>query len=96
MRRAAHTDLAHKDIRQALRQAGFTVVDTASQGDGFPDLVCISQDGRVCLMEVKTLENMRAGKIVKEVEFMLKLVNPVYRMASSVEQAIEIMYEAAK
>jgi len=93
MRRAAHTDTEHANIRQALRAAGFVVIDTSSQGSGFPDLLVVAPDGRVCLMEIKTIENMRAGKLVKEIEFMLKLVNPIYRMTSSIDQAIEIMYE---
>ena len=39
MRRAARTDANHAAIRDALRKAGASVVDTSSVGGGFPDLV---------------------------------------------------------
>lgn len=41
MRRvAAKVDANHAEIRDGLRQLGFSVADTARLGHGFPDLVC--------------------------------------------------------
>jgi Holliday junction resolvase len=52
MRRAARRDANHALIRDALRHLGYTVADTASLGNGFPDLV--AHDGHhVLLVEVK-------------------------------------------
>lgn len=40
MRRAAKVDNNHAEIRDGLRQLGFSVADTSRLGAGFPDLVC--------------------------------------------------------
>jgi hypothetical protein len=88
MRQKARTDGNHKPIMQALRKAGYKVISTHQAGSGFPDLVVIGKTGKVAiLMEDKTRESMTPD----EVEFILKLVDPVYRMAFSPEQAVEIM-----
>jgi hypothetical protein len=88
MRQKARTDGNHKDIMTALRKAGYKVISTHQAGSGFPDLVVIGKTGKVAiLMEDKTRESMTPD----EVEFILKLVDPVYRMAFSPEQAVEIM-----
>lgn len=53
MRYAAKVDSTHAEVRDALRQAGATVKDTARVGDGFPDLL-VNWRGRVLFIEVKT------------------------------------------
>ena len=45
-------DANHAAIRDALRDCGVTVVDTADLGDGFPDLVC-GRHGATVLLEIK-------------------------------------------
>lgn len=52
MRRAAKVDANQKDIVDALRLAGASVVSTASMADGFPDLV-VGYEGANYLIEVK-------------------------------------------
>lgn len=52
MRRRARTDANHADVRDALRVAGWTVIDTSRAGDGFPDLVALKH-GRIEFVEVK-------------------------------------------
>lgn len=52
MRRAPRTDANHADVREALRKAGWVVVDTSRAGAGFPDLVALKA-GRIELIEVK-------------------------------------------
>ena len=87
-RQAAKTDTHHAEIRDALRKLGYTVIDTARMGDGFPDLVVVDADGFVTLIEVKS---DGGGVTEAEAEFMLKLINPAYRIVFSAEQAIRIM-----
>ena len=52
MRRAAKVDANQKEIVDALRSAGASVVSTASMADGFPDLV-VGFRGENYLLEVK-------------------------------------------
>jgi len=51
--RAKRTDSNHKEIVQALRAAGVSVMDTSAVGRGFPDLV-IGWNGQNYLAEIKT------------------------------------------
>ena len=84
-------DINHKPVADAFRAAGCIVTDTAALGAGFPDLVVVAPDGRVLLVEVKTPENMRAGKIEREVEFMVRHVTDSYRIVATPEQAAAII-----
>ena len=85
------TDANHVPIKNALRQAGFTVIDCAKYGDGFPDLVVITRSGRAVLVEVKTETGAQVKKA--QLNFMLQLVEPVYRIVTGEEQAIEVIQE---
>jgi hypothetical protein len=84
-------DINHKAVMDAFKAAGAVVTDTAALGNGFPDLVVVKPDGQVLLVEVKTPENMRAGKIAREVEFMISHVMGSYRLVTTPEQAAEIV-----
>jgi len=57
MRYAKRRDTNHQDITQALRKAGFEVIDFASAGHDIPDLLAVKplQDGKAytCWVEVK-------------------------------------------
>ena len=53
MRRAARTDTTHASIRDGLRACGYSVADTRSLGDGFPDLL-VGAHGHTYLIECKT------------------------------------------
>ena len=57
MRYAKRRDNNHKEITQALRQAGFEVIDFASAGHSIPDLLAIREaqpgDAWICWVEVK-------------------------------------------
>jgi hypothetical protein len=53
------TDANQSEIAAALRQAGYHVTNTAMVGNGFPDLLVCTNDGRVVLLEIKT----QAGKL---------------------------------
>jgi hypothetical protein len=94
-----NTDATHKSVRDGLRAAGLVVVDTASVGGGFPDLLVVNpESGRVGFMalEVKSFDNIRAGKIEKEIKFMLRLVPEFYRMIEDPEVAVRVMRDMLK
>lgn len=50
---AKRTDGNHKDIRQAMRDAGCEVEDMSGSGKGFPDTLVYTADGRLLLVEIK-------------------------------------------
>lgn len=86
-------DSNHSEIRSALRKAGFIVYDTSKFGEGFPDLVVVLKNGRAAILtEIKP----EGGGQIKpdEVTFMLKLVEPAYRIVMSSQQAIDVLREA--
>jgi hypothetical protein len=63
------------------------VIKTASVGDGFPDLVVVLPDGQVVLVEIKTPHYPKIK--TDQVELMLKLVSPAYRIWMTPEQAVQ-------
>jgi len=79
---AKRTDANHKEIMQAFRGFGATVLDLSRQGMGCPDLL-ISHQGSMALVEVKT----PGGKFTPQQElFMTCWQAPVHRV-ESVEEA---------
>ena len=52
-RYAARRDTTHADVRDGLRQAGYSVFDAGSVGGDFPDLV-VGAHGLTFLIEVKS------------------------------------------
>lgn len=50
--RHGRRDTTHKEVRDALRSIGATVVDTGDVGGSFPDLV-VGYRGKTFLVEVK-------------------------------------------
>jgi hypothetical protein len=56
---AARTDQTHAEVRDALRRLGYTVIDCARVGGGFPDLMLCGHDGATVLVEVKA----KTGKL---------------------------------
>jgi ABC-type uncharacterized transport system ATPase subunit len=90
------TDGNHAEIRDFLRghlaELGLTmVIDTHALGDGFPDLVLVLDNGRVLLVELKTKPIPQ--RMIDEVEFMIKLVSPAYRMAKDEQALIAAIHE---
>jgi len=79
----------HAEIRDTAKAAGYFVADTARMGDGFPDMVIVNKIGRVALLfEVKTPATPMKPA---EVKFILKIVQPVYRIVMTGQQVIDIM-----
>lgn len=87
-RHNAKKDNNHREIAEALRVAGNTVVDTSKFGDGFPDLVVIKPDSTVVLVEIKNLDT-GAGFTKAEVEFIVRLASPAYRVVLTAENAVD-------
>ncbi|MGH2620147.1 MAG: hypothetical protein ACRDHG_06195 [Anaerolineales bacterium] len=52
--RARKVDIAQPNIVAALRARGFPVVSLALCGQGIPDLLTATRDGRLVLLEVKS------------------------------------------
>jgi len=52
MRRKARVDANHGDVIQALRSAGYVVIDASRVGGGFPDAIAMKH-GRVVFVEIK-------------------------------------------
>lgn len=93
-RRAAKVDSNHAEIRDGLRELGFIVKDTSRHGDGLPDLVVLLKSGRAALLlEVKDT-NTEISK--SELQFMVQIVEPVYRIVTTVEQAAAALQESDK
>lgn len=86
-RRAGKVDKQHGAIREALRLAGYQVVDTSQVGDDFPDLLVVSKKGVVVLLEVKS-----EGQYPTEgqVRFLTGFQGPC-SLAFSVEHALDVM-----
>lgn len=67
-RHAARVDRNHGEVREALRKAGFVVVDTYNVGGGFPDL-CVGivreQDTVTVLLEVKDGQKPESARQLK-------------------------------
>lgn len=93
MRRAAKTDANHAEIRQALRAAGWTVVDLSAVGRGVPDLLCAKQ-GRIELVEVKDGRKPSSARKLTpdETHFMTTLAaaGVTVRVVLSVEEALQL------
>lgn len=53
MRSHGRTDANHADFGAGMRNAGWKMSDTSSQGSGFPDWCGCAPDGTVWLFEVK-------------------------------------------
>lgn len=52
MRRAAKKDANHETIADALRAAGYSVLDLSQAGNGIPD-IAVGKPGFACLVECK-------------------------------------------
>jgi Holliday junction resolvase len=86
MTRAHKTDNSQAEIVETLRRLRCVVVDTSGHGEGFPDLVVIYPDGRVLLVECKSLGGVRFTR--PELRFMISVVPESCRVLMDAEQAV--------
>jgi hypothetical protein len=95
MRHAARRDGNDAIITEALRKAGFTVVDYGNAGQGIPDKLVLRDlpDGTswVCWVEIK----MPKGKLREAQEAFRQTFEPrgEYYVARDPEQAVKDLYE---
>jgi len=97
-RQKARVDKPHDQIKKALKQAGYNVIDSSKFGGGFPDLVVVLKTGRVALIfEVKNPPDhptwRRPEFTEAELKFMMQLVEPVYRVIDDPQSAIDLLYQ---
>ena len=84
--RRVRRDANHREIVQALHEAGATVLDLAAVGGGAPDLL-VGYSGSNVLLEVKNPErkggrNNNARTVEKQTEFRAAWRGPVYVVES--------------
>jgi hypothetical protein len=90
MRHAAKLDGNHKATVKELRARGYRVFDTSRHGEGFPDVVIALKNGRVALLF--ELKPETGGEVTQdECNFMMKIVEPVYRIATGAGQIDAIL-----
>lgn len=93
MRRRARTDANHASVVQALRSAGWTVVDTSRLGGGFPDLLA-AKHGRIELIEVKDGRKRPSERALTMAEIKvcdaLDKAGVRVRIVTSVEEAVSL------
>lgn len=93
MKRRARVDANHAEVRDALRAAGWTVIDTARLGDGFVDLLA-AKHGRVEFIEVKDGAKRPSARKLTEDEIafhaLLAGAGVTVRVITSVEQAVAL------
>ena len=83
---AKRTDSNHKEIMQAFRSVGATVLDLSRVGMGCPDLL-ISHQGSQALVEVKA----PGGKFTPQQKlFMTCWQAPVHKI-ETVQEAVELV-----
>ena len=88
MRKHGRIDANHKEIVDALRGIGASVLSLANLGNGAPDLL-VSLRGENFLLEVKTAK----GRLTEdEMRFMSEWSGQI-NIVRNVEQAIEVVTE---
>lgn len=93
VRRHARVDANHGEVRSALRAAGWTVVDCARIGSGFPDLI-IARRGVIRMVEIKDGAKVpSAQKLTEdEVQFhaLMAAAGVTVSVVTSVEEALAL------
>ena len=93
MRRRARVDANHAQIRSALRAAGWTVVDCAGVGSGFPDLL-IAKQGRLVMVEIKDGAKVKSAQklTADEQQFHASMAaaGVIVSVITSVEEALAL------
>jgi hypothetical protein len=93
VRRRARVDANHAEVRSALRAAGWTVVDCARIGSGFPDLL-IAKHGRIVMVEIKDGAKVKSAQKLTEdeVQFhaLMAAAGVTVSVVTSVEEALAL------
>ena len=93
VRRRARVDANHVEVRSALRAAGWTVVDCARIGSGFPDLL-IARRGTIRMVEIKDGAKVKSKQQLTEdeVQFhaLMAAAGVTVSVVTSVEEALAL------
>ena len=93
VRRRARIDANHVEVRSALRAAGWTVVDCARIGAGFPDLL-IARRGTIRMVEIKDGAKVKSKQQLTEdeVQFhaLMASAGVTVQVVTSVEEALAL------
>jgi len=89
---AKRTDGNHAEIRDGLREAGYTVVDYSGVGGGIPDLLVISKCEASVWMEAKIV----GGKLTKAEWRFFDTYTGLKFVVYSLEDALEKLYQIDK
>ena len=93
VRRRARVDANHSEVRSALRAAGWTVVDCARIGAGFPDLI-IARRGVIRMVEIKDGAKVKSAQKLTEdeVQFhaLMAAAGVTVSVVTSVEEALAL------
>ena len=94
MRRRARVDANHAEVRSALRAAGWTVVDCAGVGSGFPDLLIAKHGRGIVMVEIKDgAKVLSKQKLTEdEVQFhaLMAAAGVTVSVVTSVEEALAL------
>ena len=86
--RLAKRDVNHAEIRDALRKAGFRVLDVAGYAGLGCDLMTEARDGRVVLLEVKRPGPPSARRLTDSEKALMALFPTSFFVVQSVEEAL--------
>jgi hypothetical protein len=94
---ASRVDNNHKEIVDALRQAGASIIDTAKLGGGLPDLI-VGYGGKTFLVEIKNLKTQygRAGLNKNQRKWLEEWTGGPFAMVSDIESALRAIGVAIK
>jgi len=95
MRHRARRDDNHKDIVATFRACHASVLDTASLGNGAPDII-IAFNGNMACVEIKDGKKLPSARklTLDEIEFM-NTWRGKYVIVESVDDAIALLRELA-
>lgn len=91
-RYACSVDANHKEIVDALRGEGASVIDTSRLGSGFPDLI-VGHAGKTVLIEVKNPNTQygRAGLNKNQLRWKEAWCGGPFSIVTDVESALRVL-----
>lgn len=93
MKRRARVDANHADVRDTLRDLGWTVIDCSRFGDGFSDLIACRR-GVVLFVEVKDgSKSQSRQRLTQDEQAFRDLIEGAgahYRVVRSIQEAVDL------
>ena len=94
---ASRVDNNHKEIVDALKKAGASIIDTAKLGGGLPDLI-VGFAGQTFLVEVKNLKTQygRSGLNENQRKWLKDWTGGPFAMVTDIESALRAIGASKK